>query len=194
MRKLSALRSFCIAALLLLFPQAAVASLWGPTFDDSKAGNYCKTAGASKGSKRGDRDGPIVLKVLSEGIRVRLSIKHTFYRPGTVAYARTENIGTETVADFQQYRIEKWTGADWRWIGPKGGWPLTPAPRLSGGRGRCFSFGIPSSAAPGRYRILKSLGNWPEGSREPDLGSLTREFVVRSRSYKLKTSEARQGE
>ncbi len=182
MYKLKSFQISYVTALLLLFPQAAAASSWGPGYDDSKAGNYCKAASASKGSARGDRNGPVVLKVLAEGIHVRLSVRHASYRPGTVVYARTENIGTETVADFPEYVIEKWTGADWRWIGPKSvGWTRPSAPRLSGGRGRCFSLSISPSAAPGQYRIVKSIGNWPEGSREPDLPSVTREFVVRPR-------------
>lgn len=111
----------------------------------------------------------------------RLGLDASAYHPGQTVYSRVENFGTESAAYGVPYAIERPEGAAWVKApeSPRGPWimPLLwSGPGMAGG---CDGFQIPTTMAPGRYRMAKEIEflDWPAPpGRHPV--TLTAEFEV----------------
>jgi Big-like domain-containing protein len=98
---------------------------------------------------------------------------------GQAVFGRIENQGTEPVLYGAPYRIEKRDGTSWS-LAPESPdnfiLPLYDAsPGESGDE--CSFFSIPSSMAPGHYRMTKEVG-FGRPARKGEATILTAEFDI----------------
>lgn len=108
----------------------------------------------------------------------RLALDADSYADGQTVFGRIENHGTEPVLYGAPYSIERRDGTSWS-LAPESPddfiLPLYGAsPGESGNE--CSSFSIPSSMAPGHYRMTKEVGFGR--LREGEATILTAEFDV----------------
>lgn len=109
----------------------------------------------------------------------RLSLDADSYARGQTVFARIESHGTEPVLYGAGYRIERYDGTSWS-LAPESPdifiLPLYSAfPGESGEE--CSAFPIPSSMAPGHYRMTKEVG-FGRPAREGEEATVTAEFDV----------------
>jgi hypothetical protein len=99
------------------------------------------------------------VRVVRPTLNVRLNTSADSYRRGQTAFARVENLGTESVAFGGEFSIEHFIGARWEKdpASPSGPWPRRLRRLGAGEAAQCISFEIPSVESPGRYRFVKSV-------------------------------------
>lgn len=122
-----------------------------------------------------DRDGETLgsystyLKVVRPYWKARLGLDRRTYRPGQLVISRPENLGTDWMSFGEDFAVQRWEAGEW--IGVPGlspeAWLLWLGYAGPGSPGRCSALSLPRDVAPGRYRIVKHVGEGldPRGSR-----------------------------
>jgi hypothetical protein len=97
-------------------------------------------------------------RVLRPSQDARLTLNGTEFHPGETVTARLENHGTDSLSYGLGRTIERYDGSTWT-VAPESSQGAVPAIGLSSGPGEsasCWSFTIPPSEPPGRYRFVWS--------------------------------------
>lgn len=113
---------------------------------------------------------------------VRLALKERVVVAGDAIYSRIENLGTAPIRYTAPFRIERLVGGTWALdpTSPSGPWPQYLRVITPGSAGGCSSFRVSAEAAPGRYRIAKTVG---EGTGSDAASrSISAPFQVQSES------------
>lgn len=110
-------------------------------------------------------------KVVRPYLKVDLGLARDAVRPGDRVFSRLENFGSESVTYGEDFAVQRLEGGQWvnqsaltpdywlLWLGF-----LSP-----GGTGLCNSFVLPANTAPGRYRVVKSIGMERGGRRKGEV-------------------------
>jgi len=97
-------------------------------------------------------------RVLRPSLDARLILNGTAFHPGDTVTARLENYGTDSLYYGLDRTIERYDGSTWA-VAPESSQGAILAIGLSSGPGEsasCWSFSIPPSEPPGRYRFAWS--------------------------------------
>jgi hypothetical protein len=118
-------------------------------------------------------------RVVPRTVKTRLALNAKSLRPGEVAYARVENLGSADMNVPSRYLIERFDGTAWLAVAES----TTPGTSLSFGEwwiaggeaAPCTEYLVPPDAPPGTYRMRTSVQ--PFGPR-PKRRSLEATFLV----------------
>ena len=107
-------------------------------------------------------------KVVRPYLKVDLGLARDTVHPGDRVFSRLENYGSESVTYGESFWVQRLESG--RWVNQP---ELTPHFWFAwlgflppGGTGLCNSFVLPTNAAPGRYRVVKSIGMERGGRRK----------------------------
>jgi hypothetical protein len=109
----------------------------------------------------------------------RLALDADSYARGQTVFGRIENRGTEPVLYGAGYRIERYDGMSWSLAPESPDVFILPLYNASPGESgeECSPFPIPSSMAPGHYRMTKEVG-FGRPAREGETTTVAAEFEV----------------
>lgn len=109
----------------------------------------------------------------------RLGLNAATYRPEQTVFGRVENLGTGSVSYGAEYAIQRREGSRWVRAPESPRRFIKPLYILGAGlAGRCHSFWIPPTMAPGRYRMTKGVALADDLAPGVDSAFLTAEFDI----------------
>lgn len=106
-------------------------------------------------------------RVIRPTVHTSLALTAPTYQPGATLFARVENPGAAFVLFGQEYAIEKPEGESWAPI--LEAQFVIPLYNVAPGTtsGHCIPFSIPTTMAPGRYRLTQeAVISWPSQRQE----------------------------